>query len=212
MDKILKNNTRQSRVYLFVKRGTDIFISATLIVFLSPLMAIIAIAVAITSEGGAIFKQKRLGREERVFTCLKFRTMFRDTPHDIPTAEFIGMDGFITPIGKILRQTSLDELPQLFNVLLGDMSMVGPRPLIPNEVEVAKMRREAGVYSVRPGITGFAQINGRDNVTDAEKTELDKLYIEEMSFFTDLTILLMTPIRALRGKDIKTDKKRIRKG
>ncbi|MBO5883207.1 MAG: sugar transferase [Clostridia bacterium] len=206
MDKLLKNNTRQSKVYHFIKRGTDIILSAALIVFLSPLMAIIASVVALTSEGGAFFKQKRLGREERIFVCLKFRTMYTDAPHDVPTTEFVGMEKHITHVGKILRRTSLDELPQLFNVLLGDMSMVGPRPLILNEGEITRMRREAGVYSVRPGITGFAQINGRDNVTDREKTELDKLYIEEMSFFTDLTILIMTPIRALRGKDIKSKK------
>ena len=203
MDKTLKKDVRHPRVYLFIKRGTDIILSATLIVFLSPLMVIIAAIVALTSEGGALFKQKRLGRKESVFVCLKFRTMYSDAPHDVPTTEFIGMEKHVTPVGKILRRTSLDELPQLFNVLFGDMSMVGPRPLILNEGDITRMRRESGVYSVRPGITGFAQINGRDNVTDREKTELDKLYLEEMSFFTDLTILIMTPIRALRGKDIR---------
>ena len=207
MDREQDRKTVIPRTYLVLKRAADILLSAALIVILSPLMAVIGVLVATTSEGGAIFRQERLGREEKIFECLKFRTMYRDAPHDIPTAEFAGMEKHITPIGKVLRKTSLDELPQLFNVLRGDMSMVGPRPLIAKEREICLLRRGAGIYRVRPGITGFAQINGRDNVTDEEKTALDRLYIEEMSFFTDLTILIMTPLRALGGKDIAREKR-----
>ena len=206
MDKERDQITVATGAYSVLKRAADIILSAAPIIILSPVMAVIGMLVAVSSDGGAIFRQERLGRNEKKFECLKFRTMYRDAPHDIPTAEFAGMEKHITPIGKVLRKTSIDELPQLFNVLRGDMSMVGPRPLIANEREMTRMRREAGIYRVRPGITGFAQINGRDNVKDDEKIALDKAYMEEMSFFTDVTILVMALSGVVRGKDIATAK------
>ena len=149
-------------VYPYVKRGADALLSLLALVCLSPLYLALALAVKLTSPGPALFKQKRVGRGGRLFTIYKFRTMRTDTPRDTATHLLSNPGSYITPLGAFLRRSSLDELPQFFNVLRGDMSIVGPRPALYNQYDLIAAREKAGVNRVRPGITGWAQINGRD--------------------------------------------------
>ena len=174
----------------YVKRFLDIFFSVILIIFLLPLMLIISLAIVLETRGGAIFKQNRMGRNGKIFVCYKFRTMKRDAPHSIPAKELADPDKYVTVIGKLLRRSSLDELPQLFNVLKGDMSIVGPRPLICEEKEIHNLRKSAGIYALRPGLTGLAQINGRNLLCDSEKIENDKRYLDNVGMRLDAKIVL----------------------
>ena len=176
----------------YVKRFLDIFFSVILIIFLLPLMLIISLAIVLETRGGAIFKQNRMGRNGKIFVCYKFRTMKRDAPHSIPAKELADPDKYVTAIGKLLRRSSLDELPQLFNVLKGDMSIVGPRPLICEEKEIHNLRKSAGIYALRPGLTGLAQINGRNLLCDSEKIENDKRYLDNVGMRLDAKIVFMT--------------------
>lgn len=190
--------------YRYGKRFFDLVFSSLLLFFLALPMLAIALFVALTSRGGAIFRQTRIGRDGKPFVCYKFRTMYRDAPNNRPTRGFPDAAKFVTPIGRFLRRTSLDELPQLFNVLRGDMSLIGPRPLIGEEEEMHRLRRENGVYAVRPGITGLAQINGRDLLDDAEKAAFDAQYVRGFSLRQDLQILGRTFKRVLSGNGIRT--------
>ena len=176
----------------YVKRFLDIFFSVILIIFLLPLMLIISLAIVLETRGGAIFKQNRMGKNGKIFVCYKFRTMKRDAPHSIPAKELADPDKYVTAIGKLLRRSSLDELPQLFNVLKGDMSIVGPRPLICEEKEIHNLRKSAGIYALRPGLTGLAQINGRNLLCDSEKIENDKRYLDNVGMRLDAKIVFMT--------------------
>ncbi len=187
-EKVLKD----SPIYSVIKRMLDIFFAYILLMLMYLPMAIIALSVKLSSGGCVIFKQVRIGEGGRRFVCYKFRTMSENAPHNLSTAEFTDADKYITAVGRFLRKTSLDELPQLFNVLSGDMSIVGPRPLIPEESEMHQKRREAGVYSVRPGITGLAQVMGRDMLNDDEKLAEDIKYAREISFWCDIKIIFLT--------------------
>ncbi|MBQ7383603.1 MAG: sugar transferase [Clostridia bacterium] len=178
--------------YCPIKRLCDLLAAYILLLILYIPMLIIALAIKLTSKGGVIFRQIRVGKDGVRFVCYKFRTMRSDAPSQLSTAEFTDADKYITAVGRFLRKTSLDELPQLFNVLNGDMSIVGPRPLIPSESEVHKRRSELGVYSVRPGITGLAQVCGRDTVSDGEKVRYDAEYTENLGALTDMKIILLT--------------------
>jgi O-antigen biosynthesis protein WbqP len=190
-------------VYPFIKRILDIFISLILISLLSLPMAIIWLTIRINTRESAIFKQKRVGADGRVFTCYKFRTMYKNAPSELSTSEFTNVSAFITPIGKKLRKSSLDELPQLFNVLLGQMSLVGPRPLIEREHMAHEMRYGSGASHLRPGITGLAQIRGRDMLDDVNKVYLDTEYAFNMGFFLDIRILLSTLLKAFVGTGVR---------
>lgn len=185
------------------KRVLDVIFSALLLILLLLPMAVIGVAVALTSSGGMLFRQTRIGRNGASFVCYKFRTMRRDAPKNRPTSAFPDAASYVTPIGRLLRKTSLDELPQLYNVLRGDMSLIGPRPLIGEEGEIHRLRMEAGVYRVRPGMTGLAQIMGRDCLGAREKAALDCRYVEELSFGRDLWILAKTAGRVLTGENAK---------
>lgn len=185
-----------------MKRFFDIFVSIFAVIFLSPLFIIVAVAILITDGSPVLFKQERVGKDNKIFTVYKFRTM-KNGVGDISTAELADANEKITKTGKFLRLTSIDELPQLFNILNGTMSLVGPRPLIPAEKEIRELREKYGVYSVRPGITGYAQINGRDNIDDETKALLDKEYIEKQSFIFDLKIIFKTFTKVLKRADIK---------
>ena len=176
--------------YVFLKRTLDVIFSFLLLALLALPMLLIALCVSLSSRGGPLFRQPRIGRGGRTFTCYKFRTMVRDAPPNRPSADFLDAERYITPIGHFLRKTSLDELPQLWNVLRGDMSLVGPRPLIGEEQEMHRARQERGVYGVRPGMTGLAQIHGRDRLADKEKAALDAKYVESLSFRHDLAIVV----------------------
>lgn len=195
----LKN---QKKIFSFVKRSFDIVVSATALVVAAIPMAVVAGAVWSTTKGPILFRQPRVGRDGKLFNCLKFRTMYITAPKSVATSELRDATSQITWIGKLLRKTSLDELPQFINILRGDMSLVGPRPLIPDEFEIHDLRQKYGVYNIRPGITGWAQINGRDKVTATEKALLDRYYYENRSVGLDLKILFLTVPKVLFGKDI----------
>ncbi len=189
--------------YGTVKRILDMIGAILLLViFLIP-MLIIGLLICLTSSGGAIFCQKRVGKDGIPFCCYKFRTMERNAPQSCPTAALTDADRYITPVGRWLRRTSLDELPQLWNVLRGEMSLVGPRPLIPEEEWIHRMRRRIGVEKLRPGITGLAQIRGRDLLGDGEKVRIDASYARRISFRTDAEIILQTLGCVTRGANIR---------
>lgn len=171
--------------YRHVKRAIDVGASALGLVVLSPVMLAAAVAVKLDSPGPVLFCQKRLGLHGEEFTMYKFRSMRTDTPKDMPTHLLKDPDAFITRTGRFLRKTSLDELPQLFNILAGDMSIIGPRPALWNQFDLIEERDKYGANDIRPGLTGWAQINGRDELEIAEKARLDGEYVEKMSFAFD---------------------------
>ena len=174
-----------------MKRAFDFLIGLFGIIVLSPLFVVIIIAILLDDGSPAIFTQERVGKDNKIFKIYKFRTMKKGTG-DYATADIKDLDDKTTPFGRFLRKTSLDELPQFINLVNGTMSLVGPRPLIPSEKQIRKLREELGVYSVLPGITGWAQVNGRDDVSVEEKARLDKEYVDKQSIAFDIEILLKT--------------------
>ena len=189
-------------VYMIIKRTIDLLLALLLLIIACVPILVIAISIKLFDKGPAFFKQKRVGKDEKVFICYKFRTMKTNAPHNISTKEFKDSYKYITPIGRFLRRSSLDELPQLFNVLIGNMSLVGPRPLIKEERDIHEMRRKYGVYKHKPGITGLAQICGRDMLSDVRKAECDAIYVENISFTVDAKIFLATMLRVINREDI----------
>lgn len=182
----------------FLKRVID-FILATLgIIILSFPMIIIALAIKLDSKGPVFFKQKRVGKNKKHFNILKFRTMRIDTPHDAPTHELSDPKKWITRVGGFLRKTSLDELPQLFNIWLGQMAVIGPRPALWNQFDLIEERDKYGANNVRPGLTGWAQINGRDELEIDVKARLDGEYIKRMGVFFDLRCFFGTIFSVLK--------------
>lgn len=199
-----KERQRAEGIYCrYVKRALDIFLSAILISFLSLPMLIIAMAVMAESRGGAIFRQRRLGREGKEFVCYKFRTMYSHAPKNLSAAAFKDSWRYVTRVGGLLRRSSLDELPQLFNVLKGNMSLVGPRPLICEEAVMHDGRMKSGVYSLRPGITGLAQVNGRNALCDEEKLRQDGLYLRELGIGLDAKIIISTLKKVLTREGVE---------
>lgn len=184
--------TRRQKNYMILKRGIDIILSFCGIVILFPLWLLLVVAVKCESKGPALFKQKRVGMNKKYFYILKFRTMRTDTPKDMPTHLLKNPDQYITKVGKFLRKTSLDELPQIFNILKGDMSIVGPRPALWNQFDLIEERDKYGANSVLPGLTGWAQINGRDELEIPEKAKLDGEYVKNISFALDLKCFFRT--------------------
>ena len=191
-----------SRGYSVLKRAMDLVFSVLLLLLAFIPMLLIALVIRLDTHGSAIFTQTRVGRGGREFACYKFRTMRTDAPHYCAKKDLENADAFITRTGKLLRNTSIDELPQLFNIVRGDMSFIGPRPLIPEETKVHKLREAYGVYQLRPGISGYAQVHGRDMISDQEKAELDRYYLEHFSFLTDMKILFGTVFKVLKAEDI----------
>ena len=191
------------RIYKYLKRILDIIFSYTLLIIFCIPMVVISVTIRLCDGHSAIFKQIRIGKNEKKFVCYKFRTMRTDAPSNLSTNEFSDAYQYVTRTGAFLRRTSLDELPQLFNVLVGDMSFIGPRPLIPKEKEIHKMRKNAGVYNVRPGITGLAQICGRDRLSDQRKAECDAIYSNNINFITDLIIIKKTISNVMSKDGIK---------
>lgn len=183
-------------VYKIIKRIIDFFIALSLIVLLFPFLIIIAILIKIDSKGSIIFKQERVGRFGEIFYMYKFRSMDINSPN-IPTCEITSSNCKITRIGRILRKTSLDEIPQILNIIKGDMSFVGPRPTIPKEADLTKMRKEYNIDSLYPGITGWAQINGRDKIDNITKVKLDYEYLQKKSIMFDFYIMLITIIKVI---------------
>ena len=185
----------------FLKRLIDIVLSVMGIIVLALPMLIVAAAIKIDDPGPAIFKQKRVGKDKELFWLYKFRSMKVDTP-DIPTHLLADPDQYIIKIGKFIRKTSIDELPQLFNILKGDMSVIGPRPALWNQDDLIAERDKYGANGVRPGLTGWAQINGRDELEIPVKAKLDGEYIERLSFGFDVKCFVGTVISVLKSDGV----------
>lgn len=190
-------------MYRYIKRMLDVVIAALTMIFLLPLMAFTAVAVKLESDGPAIFKQDRLGLNGKVFKIYKFRSMCQGAEHT-GTGVYSGADDMrVTKVGKIIRATSIDELPQLFNILKGDMSFIGPRPpLTYHPWDISEYtKKQLHMFDVRPGITGWAQVNGRKDVEWHKRIEFNCWYVDHMSFWLDIKILFTTVIKVLKNED-----------
>ncbi len=194
--------TRKQRRYLPVKRGIDILLSGAALVVLSPVLAGLCLAIKLDSKGPILFKQKRVGLHKEFFEIWKFRTMRTDTPKDMPTHMLADPDQYITRTGHFLRKTSLDELPQIFNILKGEMSIIGPRPALWNQDDLIAERDKYGANDVMPGLTGWAQVNGRDELEIPVKAKLDGYYVEHMSFRFDCICFLKTIMSVLKSDGV----------
>lgn len=182
-------------------RVFDLIICFVLLVLMGPLIIVVSIIIKLTSKGPVLHISKRIGKDNVIYGMPKFRTMKVDTPQ--LATHLIESKLYVTPIGKILRKTSLDELPQLYSVLVGDMALVGPRPALFNQHDLIDLRKEKQIHTLRPGITGWAQINGRDEISIEQKVELDYEYLLKKSFIFDIKILIMTFYKVLFAKNIK---------
>lgn len=185
-----------------IKRIIGMILSLCGIICLSWLYLLIIIAIKIDSPGPVFFKQKRVGIHKKIFQILKFRTMRNDTPHDTPTHMLENPDLYITKVGHFLRKTSLDELPQLFNIFVGDMAVIGPRPALWNQLDLIEKRDQFRANDVRPGLTGWAQIHGRDELEIDVKAQLDGYYVQHMSFGMDLKCFFRTIISVIRSEGV----------
>ncbi len=196
-------------MYTYVKRGLDVLLSLCAIVVLSPVLLLTAAAIALDDGFPVLFVQQRVGRRKRLFGMFKFRTMRRDAPHDMPTHLFPDQHAFLTRTGRFLRRTSLDELPQLFHVLSGKMSLIGPRPALWNQDDLIAARDQyqdtegRTINDLRPGLTGWAQINGRDELSIEEKASLDGEYLHRLSLRMDVLCLLRTVSYVLRARGVR---------
>ncbi len=202
-------------MYELVKRSLDVILSFIGLLFLSPLLLLLALGIKLESNGPILFCQKRIGRYKREFYILKFRTMRTDAPKDMPTHLLENPEIYITRIGKILRKTSLDELPQLFNILKGDMSLVGPRPALWNQQDLIRERDKYGANNLPVGLTGWAQINGRDELPIEEKARLDGEYVQRRGFWFDCCCCFATIGMVLQQKGIaegKAGAEQVKKG
>jgi O-antigen biosynthesis protein WbqP len=189
------------RVYYGLKAAMDFVISLVALVVLAVPMGILAVIIKLDDRGPVFFRQKRIGRDQKTFMMLKFRTMRTDTPKDTATHLLADPQRYITKVGKFLRKTSLDELPQLLNILAGHMSIVGPRPALWNQYDLMEEREKYGVHQVRPGLTGWAQVNGRDELEIPVKARLDGQYIEKFGFLMDVRCFFAT-FGILGGKGV----------
>ena len=186
----------------FFKRFIDIILSGMGIIILSPVLLILVIVIKLDSPGPVLFKQKRVGINKKHFNILKFRTMRIDTPKDTPTHLLENPEQWITKIGKFLRKTSLDELPQIFNIFAGQMSIIGPRPALWNQYDLIEERDKYGANDVLPGLTGWAQINGRDELEIPVKAKLDGEYVEKMSLGFDIKCFFGTIISVAKNDGV----------
>lgn len=198
----------RKRLYNALKTIFDFSAALILLIIFLPLFVIISLVIKCSSKGPVIYKQQRVGKNNKLFNVYKFRTMYVGTP--IVAAEKInGSSEYVTKVGKILRKTSLDEIPQLINIIKGDMSFIGYRPLIPQEKEIHELRNKLGVYKIKPGITGWAQVNGRNNVSIYNKAYFDYYYLINRSILLDIKIFILTVIKVVKqdgiNKEVYTD-------
>ncbi|MDN7241577.1 sugar transferase [Planococcus sp. N028] len=191
-------------MYEISKRIFDLCISLVALTLLIPLFIAIALIIKLDSQGPVLFRQKRIGKGGKIFEIYKFRTMHIYTP-DISTEKLSNLKAYVTRSGKWLRKTSLDELPQLMNILCGEMSFVGPRPALYNQHELIRMREEMGVNALVPGLTGFAQVKGRDFISDFEKVAFDAYYARNRDFQFDLKVLFWTVRCVLKAEGVRVD-------
>ena len=187
---------------VFIKRFLDFIISFIGLVLLSPLILLLCILIKLDSKGPILFKQKRIGKDKEYFNILKFRTMSIDTPKDMPTHLLRNPDVYITNVGKFLRKTSLDELPQIINILKGEMTIIGPRPALWNQEDLIRERDNYHANDIKPGLTGWAQINGRDELEIPLKAKLDGYYVKHMSFLFDFKCFIGTFTSVLKHEGV----------
>ena len=195
-------------MYHFIKRALDFLLSLIALLLLWPVLAVIAVVIRVTSPGPVFFRQKRVGLKRSHFMIYKFRTMRTDAPKDAPTHLLQNPEAFITPVGRFLRASSLDELPQLINILKGEMSIVGPRPALWNQYDLIDAREAVGANDVLPGLTGWAQINGRDELPIDVKAGLDGEYVRRMSFLFDLRCIVGTVLAVVRRDGVREGAKK----
>ena len=193
-------------MYQYIKRFIDIVLSLGAIVFLSPVLIVLAVLIKLDSKGPVLFRQKRVGKGKTHFEILKFRTMYADVPKDVPTHLLADPASKITKIGKFLRKSSLDELPQIFNILKGEMSIIGPRPALWNQFDLIEERDKYGANDVRPGLTGLAQVMGRDELPIDIKARYDGDYVKDISFSNDVKIFFRTIFSVASADGIKEGK------
>ena len=189
-------------VYLKFKRFIDIVLSLLGLIILFPVLLILSVAIKLDSKGPVLFKQKRVGKGKTHFNMLKFRTMRIDTPRDMPTHLLDNPDQWITRVGKFLRKTSLDELPQIWNIFIGKMSIIGPRPALWNQEDLIAERDKYGANDMKPGLTGWAQINGRDELPIDVKADFDGQYVKNLSFTLDIKCFFLTIASVLKSDGV----------
>lgn len=190
------------KFYLFWKRFFDIFASTIAIIVLGIPMLIVAIIIKLDSKGPVLFKQERVGKNKKIFKIWKFRSMKIDAPKDSATHLLENPEKYITKWGRFIRKTSIDELPQLFNIFVGHMSVIGPRPALWNQYDLIEERDKYDANSIRPGLSGLAQISGRDELDIKEKARIDGEYVKKMNLFLDIKILFKTVINVFISKDV----------
>lgn len=191
-----------NKKYIIIKNVLDFILSLLALIVLFPFFCIFAIIIKLESKGPVFFKQKRIGKDKKEFYIYKFRTMRTDTPKDMPTHMLKNADSYITKSGKIFRKTSIDELPQIINILKGQMSIIGPRPALWNQEDLIEERDKYNANSIRPGLTGWAQVNGRDELEIPIKAKFDGEYVEKMSLWFDIKIFLKTIIKVFKHDGI----------
>lgn len=190
------------KIYFIIKRALDFILALIALIILFIPGLIIAICIKLDSKGPVLFKQKRVGKDKNSFTIYKFRTMRIDAPTEIPTDMLENPENYITRVGRILRKTSIDELPQIINILKGDMSIIGPRPVLWNQEGLIVERDKYNANKIKPGLTGLAQINGRDELRDSTKAKLDGEYTEKCSFILDTQIFIKTLLKVIKQENI----------
>ncbi|HEP1832507.1 TPA: sugar transferase [Streptococcus suis] len=189
-------------MYPIIKRILSVIISGCSIIVLSPVLLLVALAIKLDSKGPVLFKQKRVGKNKKYFMIYKFRSMYVDAPSDMPTHLLKDPTAMITKVGAFLRKTSLDELPQLFNIFKGEMAIVGPRPALWNQYDLIEERDKYRANDIRPGLTGWAQINGRDELEIDEKSKLDGYYVENMGLLLDIKCFFGTFISVAKSEGV----------
>lgn len=197
----------KKNIYFITKRILDIILSTIAFILLIIPGIIIGICIKLESKGPVFFKQKRVGKNKKYFMIYKFRTMRTDAPKDMPTHMLNNAESYITKIGGFLRKTSLDELPQIINIIKGDMSIIGPRPALWNQEDLIEERDKYGANDIRPGLTGLAQISGRDELEIPVKAKLDGEYIEKVSFLFDIKIFFETILKVFKHDGVVEGKK-----
>ena len=193
-------------MYQYIKRLIDIVLSLGAIIVLSPVLLVLAVIIKLDSKGPVLFKQKRVGKGKTHFEILKFRTMYADVPKDVPTHLLADPESKITKIGRFLRKSSLDELPQIFNIFKGEMSIIGPRPALWNQFDLIEERDKYGANDVRPGLTGLAQVMGRDELPIDIKAKYDGDYVKNITFAKDVKIFFRTIFSVASADGIKEGK------
>ena len=204
--KVFHLSKRKRYFYRFIKRIFDFFVSLICIILLIPVFIIVALAIKIDSKGPVIFKQDRMGKNFKPFKCFKFRSMAVEAPKNLSTEEMEKGKCYVTKVGRFIRKTSIDELAQLFNIFTGKMSIISYRPIILTEDKLNNYRNELGVFSIKPGITGFAQVHGRDNVTYRNKALMDAYYVKHASFLLDTKLIFGSAFVILSRKNNRDNK------